>query len=563
MQAVRRYAARGTRGKRGCDVSPDGWRKGIRDAAGTRPRPWATGRDRLPGKKKSWGILLTSVASLPSLREIVAVVFRHKWPILLAFLLPLAVCGAAPFLMTPTYEAQARVLVKAGREFIPQGDVPGSAQASPQMTMREIVDTVTQILTSADLIRDVLREESIGKLYPAIAAMPPRSRTPEDAAIRALQRDLTVSPVRLTNVIEIRLRNADRQVAAEALRTVLARFQERHVQAFSDSRTRSLEAEIANNLRALAAVQEERASYITTRNLFSLNDQRALLVQQRVRTAQELRDTEMREAALGELIGFLRAELARQPETITLQTTTQPSVVAEEAQRRLIELRQREQELLATMTSEHPSVRAVRAALAAARQAVAQTSAQTTAVANGLNPLITTLRTQLASAEAERAPLVGRIAALKAAIEADDARLRQISADEAELRRLDARIHDLEAATSTLRQRLTDARVSDELDRARVAGISVIQHPMALDRPVSPRKILFAAAGLLLSLLSGAFALLTALTFGNRFITPDTIERILGAPVLAALPSAPPRPRRRALLGGPAAGPPRGIVSGT
>lgn len=494
---------------------------------------------------------MTPVISLPSLRETAAVVFRHRWAILLAFLVPMIVGAGAPFLMPPIYEAQARVLVKAGREFIPQGDVPGGVMASPYTTMREIVDTVTQMLTSVDLIEDVLRDMTIARLYPELEAAPPRGATPDDAAIRALVQDLIVSPVRLTNVIEIRLRNGDRRVAVEALQMMLARFQDRHVRAFSHGRSQSLEAEITNNLGLLASVQGERAAYITAHNLFSLAEQRVLLVQQRVRVAQELRETEMREAYLGEQVGYLQAELARQPATITLQTTVQPSVVLEDLQRRLNELRQRERELLATYTSEFPSVRTVRAAIAAAQQSIAQTAAQTTAVSSGVNPLITTLRAQLATTEAERAPLAGRIAALKSATEADDVRLRQISAAEAELRRLDARIGDLEAATSVLRQRLTDARVSDELDRTRVAGLSVIQHPTAPDRPVSPRKMLFLLGGLVAGCLSGVFAGLAFLTFGKRFITADAIERIIGVPVLAVLPQVHPRPRHAGLLSGP------------
>lgn len=494
---------------------------------------------------------MKSVASLPSLYEIAAAVFRYKWLILGAFLFPLLACATVPLLMTPVYEAQARVLVKAGREFIPRADLPGGAQTSPQTTMREIVDTVTQILTSIDLIQDVLQDVTVGTLYPGLAGATPVGTPPEDVALRAFIGDLVVAPVRLTNVIEIRLRNRARQVAVAALNAALARFQERHVRAFSESRTGALEAEVGNNLRVLAQVQTERAAYVAAHNLFSLADQRTLLVQQRVRRIQELQDAEMRAGSLDRLISHLRAELGRQPPTITLQTTTQPSAVAEGALRRVQELQQRERELLATLSADHPQVRAVRGSLEAIQQAVTRGGQQTAAVSTGINPLITTLKTQLATAEADLAPLPWRMATLKVAIETDDARLKQISEVEAELRRLDARISDIETATSSLRQRLAEARVSDQLDRAHVAGLSVIQHPTALDRPVSPRKMYFFLGGLVLSLLSGGAAVLAALTFSNRFITADTIERLVGAPVLAVLPVDRVRPGAARLIEGP------------
>ncbi len=481
------------------------------------------------------------VASLPSQREIAAVVFRRKWLVLGAFLAPLAACVAAPFLMTPVYEAEARLLVKAGREFIPSADGPSGAQTSPQSTMREIVDTVVQILTSVDLAQDVVRELTVARLYPKIAnAVPPSSAPsspgPEDAAAGALVQDLRVAPLRLTNVIEVRLRNGNRQVAVEALGTTLARFQERHIQAFSHSQTKSLEVEIGSNLQLLAAVQAERAAYVAAHSLYSLPEQRVLLMQQRVQRAKELQDARMRDGSLDHLIAYLNTELKAQPSTITLQTTTQPSSVPQEAQKRLQVLRQRERELLTALNADHPMIRAVRASVAAAEQAVAHADPQTVAVSTGLNPLITTLKTQLAGAEAERAPVAGRIVDLQAALDADDARLREISEVEAVLRRLAVRSTDLETSISALRQRLAEARVSDQLDRAQVAGLSVIQHPVASSQPVPPRKMHFFVGGVVLSLMSGMAAVLAALTFGNRFITPETIERILGAPVLAVLP---------------------------
>lgn len=490
------------------------------------------------------------VASLPSRREITAVVFRRKWFVLTAFLAPFALCATAPFLISPVYEAQARLLVKAGREFIPSADGPSGAQTSPQTTMREIVDTVVQILTSADLAQEVLRDVSIGRLYPKIANAVPDNPAPQDAGTRALMEDMRVAPLRLTNVIEVRVRNRDRQVALDALSTTLVRFLELHIQAFSHSQTKSLEIEIASNLKLLTDVQAERAAYVAAHSLYSLPEQRVFLVQQRVHRANELQDARMRDGSLNRLIAYLELELKTLPPTITLQTTTQPSSVPQDAQKRLQILRQRESELLTTLNAQHPAVRSIRASVLAAEEAVAQANPQSVAVSSGINPLITTLKGQLANAEAERAPLAGRMADLQAAIDADDARLKQISEVEAQLRRLDARSTDLETSISALRQRLAESRVSDQLDRAQVAGLSVIQHPTASTKPISPQKMYFFVGGVVLSIMSGIAAILSALTFGNRFITPETIERILGSPVLVVLPVGRARAREGVLLEG-------------
>lgn len=508
---------------------------------------------------------MAPVTSLPSMREILAAAFRYKWPMLLTFTLPLVIGLSLPFMLTPKYEAVTRVLVRAGREFTPQADVSGSGMVSlPQTTMREMVDTVTQILTSMDLIRDVLQDETVQKLYPDLANSRKNNQPIESAAAAALAGDLTVSPVRLTNVIQIELRSTDPKVAVDALRAVLARFQERYIRAFSQKRSGLLETQISENLDKLAHLQQERADYITARNLFSLPEQRNLLVSQRVRGAQDLRQAEMQKASLQEQIRFLNDELAKQPATITLQTTNQDSAVADDAQRRLRDLREREHELLNTLGPSHPEVRGVRQAIASIQQTLAQTRTRSVAVTAGVNPLITHLRSQLATVEAEQAPLDDKIMRLRAALDADDMRLRQVSEDEIRLQGLDRSINELETAVRELRQRLTDARLSEELDRAQIAGLSVIQQPLALDKPVSPKKILFLAGGLAVGLISSIFALLTALTFGNTFLAAETVERMLGVPVLVALPPVPAwRRQGQMALSAPIEGSLRDIAAGT
>ena len=104
------------------------------------------------------------------------------------------------------------------------------------------------------------------------------------------------------------------------------------------------------------------------------------------------------------------------------------------------------------------------------------------------------------------------------------------------MRDYDRRIEDLVAATEVTRKRLADARYTADLDRAGVVSVKEVQSPIATDKPVWPNKRLMAAAGVVAGLMASAFSLLLALTFGNHCLTEETVERLLGAPVLAVLP---------------------------
>lgn len=501
-------------------------------------RPW---QRLLPVRKE---VALTSIASpatasLPSLREIATIAFRKRWGLAFAILLPLLAALSLCFVLTPKYEAAGRILVRIGREYIPQNEPSnGGMQTTPSTSMKETVDTEIQILTSMDLIRDVLRTETAERLYPGIVADPPPDIDVEYAAAKAFAHDLTVRQAKQSNVIEVNLRNTDREVALHALGTLLARFQARHVAAFSQGRSVTIEAQIGTNLRDLAALERERAAYRTTHRLYVADEQRTLLVKQRADDVQALRQAEIRATALDAQVASLGAQLARMPETVTTSTQTQDSAVAGDARRRLRDLRERESELLSRRYAGSYDLDAVRGAIAAVQATLAQTPERSVTGTIGANPALPPLQVQLATSRAEREGLTGQIAALRAAVAADDDALRQLAQDEIGLQDLTHRIADLETTTTTLRQRLTDARYLEELDRARVASLTVIQQPVAFQHHVFPRKLYFLAAGLLLGCISAGFVLLLALS-SRRFLAAETVERVLGVPVLASLPVLP------------------------
>lgn len=497
---------------------------------------------------------MNPAASTPSLTEIVTVAFRYKRALALSFLVPVIASIAIAYAITPKYEAEGRILVRTGREYMPHPDVAGATQTAPSTSMKETVDTEVQILTSRDLIRDVVRAMTVARLYPDLAASPPPGIPLEHAAVRALSQDLLVSPVKLTDVIEIELRNPNREVAEEALGILMTRFQERHVQAFSHSRSPVIEQQVSANEKLLAGLQRERAGYESAHGLFSVSEQRGQLVQQRGKDLQDLREAERHRAAAEAQLAAVAAELGRQPATIALQTTSQESPLAEDAQKRVRDLVERRQELLARgYRPDSAPLAGPTGALASVEGALARTRARDSANTTGVNPVVTGLRVQLASLGTDLAPLVGTITALQAAVESDEARLREIAQDEVALQDYDRRIADLDSTMTTVRQRLADARYLEDLDRAQVASLEIVQSPIAADKPVWPNKRLIGAAGVLLGLVASVFSLLVALTFGNHCLAVETVERLLGAPVLAVLPQA-RLPRRQALVPLPPAG---------
>lgn len=504
--------------------------------------------------------------SSPGWSEVVSIARRYRRWLCVAFLLPVLVAVGYAFLVTPVYQADSKVLIRAGREYEPHLDGAGRNVALPTTTMQEAIESEVQILNSRDLLRRVIDEVTLKRLYPQLAkdarpsgvaaefyallrhsipvawlmklAREPKhassaEQTAFERASKALSEDLAVTPVKMSNVIDISLRNRNRTVALQGLGRVLSTFERLHVQAFRQQRSWLLSEQITKNLAQLHKLEAQRAAYQSQSRLFSVPEQRTTLIRERAQDSHDLQDAEIQQSGLRAQIGFLKKEIAALPKSVTLSTTNQEAPTLSDAEGSLRQLKVQEHQLASLYRSGSGVLRKTRAAIAATEAAIARGKRFSNAVSVGINPVLPTLETQLATAGAALTPLNTKIATLKQAIAEKDSHLSDLSEAELRLLDLDRQIQQINLATNTLRQRLVDARFVDDLDRADIASIHVIQRPTASIYPVFPKKRLLAAGGVAAGVLLSGLVLLLLLTFRKTFITPSAAERMLGLPILA------------------------------
>jgi uncharacterized protein involved in exopolysaccharide biosynthesis len=521
---------------------------------------------------------MDTTAAQPSIREMLVVAFRYKRAILIAFMIPVIALIILAYSTQKQYQADSKVMVRAGREFVPASDTGDRNTIPPSTTMQEVVDTEVEILTSKEVLQEVVDAVGIARLYPVLAGITPPhpilawlseqlgqswpmqlpalftwhwpssdqgAYSVRNLAVEALGRDLKVKPVKLSNVIDISIRNTDRDIASETLRQLLAIFQVHHVSAFRQQRSSVLEEQIGQNLTEIAKLEKARAEYRNINLLFAAGEQRSALVQQRAHSLQELQDTRIEQGALHDKVEYLAEQLQKLPKNMKLDTATQPSSGAQSVERSLQELKAKEG-LYATRFNPNSLILQDLRANIVAHQEVVGKAANLNVVRTGLNPVLPTLETQLMTTRSELAPLETKGADLSAAITGIDEQLKGLSVNELQLLNLDRRIGELDLATNTLRQRLEDARFLDELDHEHLTSVKVIDGASTPEKPASPRKFLYGLVGLACGFLAATCAFLLALTFGNRFLSVDMIERVLGVPVVAVLPLMPPQTRHRA-----------------
>src|SRR5689334_21801660 len=112
---------------------------------------------------------MTQKSVYPSLREALTIVFRRQRAITLSLLIPPLLAVGVALFITPLYQSDSKVLIKAGREFLPGSDESRSSPNAPSSTMQEAINSEIEILTSRDLTLEVLSQVGIDNVYPKLA----------------------------------------------------------------------------------------------------------------------------------------------------------------------------------------------------------------------------------------------------------------------------------------------------------------------------------------------------------------------------------------------------------
>lgn len=470
------------------------------------------------------------------LRDFLTVLFKRRSTILATFVTVVATVTIGTFLLPPTYQADARLLVKVGRENVYRSEVAGDNSQILSVNNEEIINSETSILTSHDLVAKVVSTITVAEIYPKLVKSPPRRGTPLDAAIKQFAEDLSVEGVKKSNVIEISLQHKDPRMAARALKLLVDFFKEKHLQAYSGPKSSYLEQQLASYDQRLKQSQGQLEAFKQKNRVFSLDEQRSLLLKQQTELDTALKATENRIKEVQERIATLRRQMQTVSPAVPLSTETERYRSVDEAKAQLLALQLKEQELLRKYTDNNQLVVSCRREMEIVRAFITgQEQDIESRMQTGQNVVyqdverdLLRLQAELPSEQAKALSLRGQIAQLNLEIP-------RLDMTEMELENLkrDTAVNDKNYRTYV--EKVEDARILDDLNRQKSANISVIQEPTVPALPVKPRKLLNIALGLVLGLFA-ALGLAFAMEFSAQGLsTPESAERRLGVPVLTTI----------------------------
>jgi len=444
-----------------------------------------------------------NVESLFSTRDFWNLIFRHKFSIVLISLFTVATVFIGLCVWPETYEAQAALLVKLGRENLSDPTVrPMGHQVLTMGIRREDIRSEIELLDNRYLAEKVVDALGTAFLFPEptepttqfatikyelrqsvkrakdfifeiLDKLDLIERLPDhEKVVLALRENLSVENIRNSDVIEVRFRWTDPAIAKKVLQTLLDLYIEHHWQAHQASGSYDFFQRQVEIIRGRLEESEEKLRFLEkNQGIVSYEQQRTALLAQLNSFTALLKETE------SDIVG---------------------------TKLRIDELNN-------------------------------QISSHLEKMSSGVNQIITEARRDLLLQEVKLRALEGTKESLQKHIASYQADLDKLSAQQLKLKRLTRQVAIDEQDYELYQKKLEEARISDAQGMNRIVNVRVIEPPTVSYQLAGPKKVSLLALGLLLGPVVGMAFALAREYLDHSIKTAEEVQQYLDLPLLTSI----------------------------
>jgi len=116
-----------------------------------------------------------------------------------------------------------------------------------------------------------------------------------------------------------------------------------------------------------------------------------------------------------------------------------------------------------------------------------------------------------------------------------DGKVRSLDYSEKDMQKLKREQAINEKNYQAYQEKSEDARITDNMNRLKMANISIIQKATVPPEPIRPKKLMNIAMAIVLGMVSGLGLAFWSESMSQSFSTPDQLENSIGMPVLVAI----------------------------
>jgi uncharacterized protein involved in exopolysaccharide biosynthesis len=468
---------------------------------------------------------------LPTLRDLVTPVFRYKRA---AFLTAMAVmaCTILLVLLTPKqYESEMKFLVKRERaETIVSPDSNSVAQNPTEVTEDELNSEV-EVLRGHDLLSQVASSAGL-------VAAGDNQAAETAKALSGLQKALRISPVRRTTLIQVAYTSPDPQRAVKVLDQLTHLYLEKHLALHRPPGAYQFFKDQAEHFRTeMEAAETQLKEYGEREQVVSADTEKDSTLRQLADFESSLQQTQAQVADANRRISDLEQQEAATPPRQTTQIRkTDNATLVSELKSRVLTLETKRADMLRKFTPSYPPVVETEGQLAQAREALERTQqSPLTEETTDQNPTHQWLRSELVRVRTERSAALARLGAIAQSVRLFREKASRLDAKATVQQDLRRSMKTAEENYLLYKKKEEEARISDALDRTRIANIVVAEPPTVPTSPSSTGRFWILAIGAVLAAIMG-LAVAYLLAYISPYVqSPEDVENTLGVPVLASL----------------------------
>jgi uncharacterized protein involved in exopolysaccharide biosynthesis len=469
---------------------------------------------------------------LPTLRDIVAVLFRQRWSMLAAsFLVVVAVAVSGVWI--PKYEVQMKILALRQRSdemVTASADTP--TQVNNDQVSEEDLNSEVELLNSDDLLRKVVLTTGLtGRSSDA------SSNVNIAKAVRRLSADLKIEPIRRTNVISVSYQARDPKLAEEVLKTLAAAYTEKHLEVHRPTgELKFFEEQTEQYKRGLNEAQEKLTNFTKGSGVIAAEIERDSALQQADAFEATGRQAQTATLETEQRVRALQVQLQSiKPRMTTVMRTADNPQLLQQLKSTLLNLELKRTELLTKYDPSYRLVKEVDQQIADAKSAISsEESRPIRDETSDQNPDYQWVQAELTKAQADLSGLKTRVAAAAGMATTYRQDAERLDRDMVVQQNLMQDAKTQEQNYLLYERKREEARISNALDQGGILNVAVAEQPII---PTIPKRSPLGVAFLTL-LLAGAVSFSTAFVLDfmdPTFRTPDELTRYLGVPVLAAL----------------------------
>ncbi|MGD9973968.1 MAG: GNVR domain-containing protein, partial [Desulfatirhabdiaceae bacterium] len=343
-----------------------------------------------------------------------------------------------------------------------------------------------------------------------------------------------------SNIISIAVEMESPDLARNVLSKIIDIYLDMHINVhrtsgsyqFFDQQKEELKRELLESENALKNLKNSTG-------ISALGEQRQILLDRAGNLQRELEKTESDIAASAASIKSLQEKLAKTPVTlVTVETSGFPNSATDELQKRLNELKLKEQDLLSTFTEESIPVKEIRRQIGEVTSMLQNTN-EIRQVTTGLNETHQEIRLILAKEEGSLLSLQAKAGSLKNQLAKSRDELKTLNENEVLFTKLQREMEINESNYRKYSGSLEQSRIDQELEMGKISNISVVQKSSSAIKPVRPKKLLNLSLAILIGLFGGLAWAFTSERMDHSLKKPEDVHGKLQLPLFAVLPQLP------------------------